>query len=137
MIQCGGGTEEVLTLERYREEIQSRETGTNSYWYAVTVSRPVNFTAVKREKQEKYFKGKGNICTAQSLMLNQYPVDLLKCLRCGTFKYQRNLVYLKEMKILFTLTHYFINLFYISGLLPVLRIVKCIFCCFKTKFSDY
>jgi len=36
------------------------------------------FTAVKQEKQEKYFKGKGIIFTVQSLILCHYPVDLLK-----------------------------------------------------------
>ena len=33
-------------------------------------------TAVKREKQEEYFKGKV-IFTVQNLILSQYPADLL------------------------------------------------------------
>ena len=38
----------------------------------------VLFTAVKREKYEKYFKDKGIIFTVESLIIYQYPVGLLK-----------------------------------------------------------
>jgi hypothetical protein len=47
---------------------------------SVRVARGAAFTAVKRKKQENFFKDKVFIFTVQSLILHKYSPDLLNFL---------------------------------------------------------